>query len=249
MQDNSYLGRCTICGYGGVFEKNAASFREGYQCDSCKASLRYQGQASAILSVFSNSQSAALQDLVGEERFRSLSIYEPGVAGPFRKLLSDFPHYVNSFYWDDVALGAEREGIQCQSLEDLTFESAKFDLIISSDIMEHVRKPWAAYSEIFRVLKPGGCHIFSLPLHLPMPTFTKYRVDTSAEEDVHIEEPHYHGDGKGGRSLVYTDFGADMLSNLSMLGYEVTCHAMDGEHPHVKKLVTFVTKKPIKDAT
>jgi len=244
MQDNSYLGRCTICGYGGVFEKNAASFREGYQCDSCKASLRYQGQASAILSVFSNSQSAALQDLVGEERLRSLSIYEPGVAGPFRKLLSDFPHYVNSFYWDDVALGAERDGTQCQSLEDLTFENDEFDLIISSDVMGNVRKPWAAFSEIFRVLKRGGCYIFSIPVHLPMPALTKYRVETSTDKDVHVEEPRYTGDGQGGRSLVYTEFGADILSNLSMLGYELTCHAMANEHPEVKKLVTFIAKKP-----
>ena len=188
MTDTTYFGSCTICGYSGSFEKKAPSFREGYQCQSCKASLRYQGQASAIVSVYGANHAFTLQELINEGRFQSLSIYEPGVAGPFRELFSSVLDYKNSFYWDDVALGKTREGIECQSLEELTYYDERFDLIVSSDILEHVRKPWVAFAEIFRVLKPGGSHVFSIPLHLPMPTFTKYRVDTTTEEDIHIED-------------------------------------------------------------
>lgn len=244
MDVNSYFGSCSICGYNGIFEKEAQSFREGYQCPSCKASLRFQGQASAILSTYSNEPSFSLKHLVNQVWFRSLSIYEPGAAGPFREMFSDFLDYENSFYWGDVDLGETKDGLQCQSLEDLTFDNDRFDLVISSDILARVRKPWAAFSEIFRVLKPGGYHIFSVPLHSPMPSITKYRVDTSTEKDLYTKEPLYHGDGKGGKSLVYTDFGADIITKLEELGYEVTCHKMPNQHIEIQKLITLITRKP-----
>ena len=110
--------------------------------------------------------------------------------------------------------------------------------------MEHVRHPWVAFADIYRVLKPGGYHIFSIPVHLPMPDKTKFRVDTSSDEDIHIETPHYHGNGMGGKSLVYTDYGADIENYLTEIGYKVIMNTMDNEHHEVKRLVTFVTQKP-----
>jgi len=244
MNKFSYNGCCSICGFKGVFEKKEPSFREGYQCSTCKASLRYQGQAYALKQIFSPDQDISLRKLSSNEDFKRLRIYEPGVIGPFRKLFSGFEYYKNSFYWDDVKLGEKRERVECQSLEALTYKDESFDLVISSDIMEHVRHPWIAFAEIFRVLKSGGCHIFSLPLHLPMRSKTKYRVDTSTKEDKYLEEPHYHGNGVGGRSLVYTDFGADIVNSLIDIGYEVICDTIPSEHFEVKKLITFISKKP-----
>ncbi len=247
MNKFSYNGCCAICGFVGIFEKKSPSFREGYQCTTCKASLRYQGQAYALKRMFSSDENISLSKLSLNEKFNHLKIYEPGVIGPFRELFSGFDNYQNSFYWDDVKLGEKKDGVECQSLESLTYKNESFDLVISSDIMEHVRHPWVAFAEILRVLKSGGYHIFSIPLHLPMRSVTKYRVDTSTEEDKYIDEPHYHGNGIGGKSLVYTDFGADIVNKLVDLGYEVTCDTIPSDHFEIKKLVTFITKKPSVD--
>ena len=108
-------------------------------------SLRYRGQAESILKIYGTTQRQDLTELADNPFFSQLNIYEPGVTGPFRKLFSDFKNYRNSFYWDDVEFGEFRDGIQCQSLESLTFEDDQLDLIISSDIMEHVRHPWIAF--------------------------------------------------------------------------------------------------------
>ncbi len=112
--------------------------------------------------------------------------------------------------------------------------------------MEHVRHPWIAFADIHRVLKPGGYHVFSIPLQLPMRDKTHFRVDVSGDEDIHIEEPHYHGNGVGGKSLVYTDFGADIEQHLIKMGYKVVLDTIDHEHSEVKRLLTFVTKKKSK---
>ena len=164
---------------------------------------------------FSREDSTCLAKLVGEAQFRKLRIYEPGLIGPFRKFLRELPGYQDSFFMEGVERGEFREGVQCQDLTKLTFENNRFDLVLSSDIFEHVRRPFGGFREVDRVLKPGGYHIFSIPLTRPMPAATVFRVDTSGPQDVPVLPEHYHGAPMGGRSLVYTDFGADMTALMT----------------------------------
>ena len=46
--------------------------------------------------------------------------------------------------------------MQCQDLMNLTYENNTFDLVLSSDIFEHVRKPYIGFKEINRIPKLGG---------------------------------------------------------------------------------------------
>jgi|AGSF01.1.fsa_nt_gi hypothetical protein len=115
--------------------------------------------------------------------------------------------------------------------------------------MEHVRRPWDAFQEIFRTLKPGGCHIFTIPVQHPMPSKTIERVDTSGEQDIMLMEPRYHSapsaDKKSSlRSLVYNDFGKDIVDSLQDIGYEVELLQPQIEDRDVQRLITFVSKKP-----
>ena len=64
------------------------SIRETYRCGGCGASLRYREQARLILNHFSREGSERLADLATESEFQNLKIYEPGLIGPFRKVLS-----------------------------------------------------------------------------------------------------------------------------------------------------------------
>ena len=198
-----------------------ASIRENFRCSNCAASLRYREQARVILSFYSRHQSRHIGDLSKEREFREMNIYEAGIVGPFRKFFQTLDHYVTSYYWEDVPPGDYSEGVQCQDLTRLTFDDSSFDLVVTSDIFEHVRRPFEGFQEIDRVLKPGGMHIFSIPVQHPMATETVFRVDTSGDEDIHILPPHYHGAPRGGRSLVYTDFGSDIIENLNQIGIEL----------------------------
>jgi 2-polyprenyl-3-methyl-5-hydroxy-6-metoxy-1,4-benzoquinol methylase len=44
-----------------------------------------------------------------------------------------------------------------------TFENESFDLVITSDVFEHLPDVAPAVREILRTLKPGGAHIFTVP--------------------------------------------------------------------------------------
>ena len=221
QEAGSYIERCSVCGHTGALHHHGNSIRETYRCGNCDASLRYREQARLILEHFSTDHSGYLAELAKKPAFRRLRIYEPGLIGPFRKTLLELPGYRHSFLWEGVEPGKYRQGVQCQDLTKLTFEDNSFDLVLSSDIFEHVRKPFAGFREVDRVLKPGGFHIFSIPVERPMPARTVYRVDTSGPDDVPLLPERYHGAPGRSRSLVYTDFGDDMAATLAADGIEL----------------------------
>jgi len=47
--------------------------------------------------------------------------------------------------------------------EKLPFKSSFFDVVVLTDVLEHVRDEKKAIGEIFRVLKPGGIMVLSVP--------------------------------------------------------------------------------------
>lgn len=231
MSPGKYAGRCTVCGTSGSFLYDAAnrSIRENFKCASCRASLRYREQARLIVKHFARSGAACLAELVLETEFQTLAIFEPGLIGPFRKYLKKLTGYRSSFFSTDAAPGESRNGIEYQDLMNLTYEDDSFDLMLSSDIFEHVRKPFPGFREVNRVLKPGGFHIFSIPLQHPMRAETVFRVDTSGPVDVHVLPTHYHGAPSGNRSLVYTDFGADMVDRMAEDGIALEIEFAPGD--------------------
>ena len=230
-------GRCGVCGHSGEFIHADAPTRENYECQACRASLRYRLQASAITTTLGWSD-VPLAKVLDEPTFRKLSIYEPGIIGPFRRLLRGLPHYISSYFWPDVALGEVHEEVRCEDARRLTFPDGSLDLVISSDILEHVRGPMLAFAEVLRVLRPGGHHIFTVPLRWPLPGTTHGRVDYSGPDEVFLVQPEYHGSSVDpGGSLVYTDFGMDLPERLRELGFATATH-----HGY-RQAITFVSRR------
>jgi SAM-dependent methyltransferase len=165
------------------------------------------------------------------------------VLGPFRTHFSRMPSYVMSDYWPDVAPGDEREGVRCEDLMALTFPDESFDLVVTSDIFEHVRKPAVGFREVHRVLRAGGRHIFSIPVQEPMRRVTVERVDTSGDEDVHILEPRYHLGPGNSQHIVYNDFGLDLIDDLGEVGFDTEVVRYRAPSTEASRLLTFCSVK------
>jgi len=236
---DAFDGRCALCGKPSRFVKTERPPRESYACGLCGATLRYQGQARVILQCCSRRGSTSIAEVVREPEFRALHIWEPGESGFFRSYFNRLPHCQLSAYWPDVLSGELRDGVRCEDLMATTFPSESFDLIVTSDIFEHVRKPDRGFQEIYRVLRPGGAHVFSLPVTAPTPPTTVARVDTSGTDDVFLLEPYYHG-----THLVYNDFGADLLELLEEIGFVASTVQFESPNANASRLLTFCTVKP-----
>jgi SAM-dependent methyltransferase len=237
-------GLCKVCGVRARFRRRHPSLRESLTCPSCKSSFRYRGQAEALVEVLGGGAEASLASLAGSGALSELSIYEPGTAGPLRQVLSKAKVYKQSVFEPALAAGGASQQIEHQDLMALTYRDGTFDLVVTSDVFEHIRKPFDGFREVFRVLKPGGAHVFTIPLASSRPNKTVYRVDTSGPDDIHILPPRYHDAGKGGRSLVYTDFGHDLDQQLQDIGFAPTRffehHQLADEVP----VITVVSKRP-----
>lgn len=233
-----YAGICAVCGAFATFAHRGGSVRESYRCDGCDASMRYRGQARVLVDCYGPGL-LSLKEVRARGMLDGLRIFEPGVIGPFRKYLGDLPNYRRARFDSTRVRGEIVDGIPNEDLEQLTFPDRCFDLVITSDILEHVREPFRGFAEIARVLKPGGRHVFTVPLQFPMPRVTQARVNTAGVSDELTAPAEFHGDGQGGCSLVYTDFGEDMLDRLDSLGLRTTVHFADASNADRRKCLTF----------
>ena len=230
-------GHCHVCGRTGDFIHKTNSARTGYRCSHCSASLRYRHQAKVIVEAFSDGQYESFAKFSRSLTCKNLDIYEPGIIGPFRKYLRRHPNYQQSSFLPDSSSEKQRAEVRCENLESLTFDDNSFDLVISSDIMEHVRKPYDAFAEIYRILRPGGCHVFTIPLSWPPTRRTVKRIDVDGK-DAFLMPPVYHGSPmKNCSNLVYNDFGEDLIATLGCLGYVTEVTGLSCNR-------TFLTRKP-----
>jgi SAM-dependent methyltransferase len=118
--------------------------------------------------------------------------------------------YIGTQYFPNVRPGSFNGATRCENLENLTFADCEFDLVITQDVMEHVLDPARAFREIARILRPGGAHVFTVPIYAGRETRIRARYSEHGGIE-HLESPEYHAnpiDPKG--SLVATEWGNDL---------------------------------------
>ena len=211
-----WRSRCSICGHPTIFLCTTAHDRWVRACLLCRSTPKYR----ALYRVLTNHLGGDL----GARLEQGASVYELTAASPIYRRFQKHPGYQSGAYMSDRPFGVEiRPRVWNQDVQHLTFPDRSFDVVISSETMEHVRKPWIGFAEIHRVLKPGGVHCFTIPYRKDC--FTRSRVDTSGAEDVYVLPKAYHQDPYcPADSLVYTEFGTDLVEQLRPLGFETKEH-------------------------
>jgi SAM-dependent methyltransferase len=210
------IGRCTVCGrLTIIFCLDSESLRNSMICIFCRSASRNRHVAKAILGIVGKGV-ASIADIPAAG---NVTIYNTATDDCFSRALKDYGGYFSSCYKDGLATGTEiSPRTSCQNIEALTYADSSFDFVITEDVFEHVRHPEKGFREIFRVLRPGGYHVFTIPFHFDRPTVV--RVDTSGAEDIHLLPPEYHGDPLRGTILAYRTFGIDLFPQLDAIGYE-----------------------------
>jgi ubiquinone/menaquinone biosynthesis C-methylase UbiE len=97
--------------------------------------------------------------------------------------------------------------------------------VLTSETLEHIPDWQTALKEIYRVLKPGGEHVFTIPALLNRKT--RERVVLKNGKLVNIMKKSYHGCTRRILTddyIVCTEFGADIISILDNIGFETRLH-------------------------
>jgi SAM-dependent methyltransferase len=198
------VGRCQCCQRLTVFLAHRNCSPEFRACLFCSANERYELLAAEIRQRFG-------------DKLSDMSILELDPRSPLKPLLSGARKYTRSFFEEGWSSG-ERDGAVCEDITALKFDNHSLDLIISSDVLEHVPYLDKAFSETARVLKPGGAHIFTVPPR----AMTRKRAVIKDGKVVHIEPPEHHLDPLSPEGvLAFWDIGPDLPTALLTEGLDI----------------------------
>ena len=259
------FGQCSVCGQFGrwIYERlpfprleelwglpphlfEALSRKESNYCPYCRTKYRGRRIASAVLLYYAakdhKTQARSIVDWVEQPEARKLHIAEinriDGLHGPLARL----SQCAFSDYSDAAKPGEVIDGIRSEELTHLTYPDASFDIVLTSESLEHVPDLNATLREIYRVLVPGGRHIFTIPLMPGVPkTYSRAKLHRDGSVE-HLAVPIKHPGGDQG-DLVFTEFGADAPDLFRAAGFE--CDVLFGPMSEEDVNIVFVCTKPL----
>ena len=213
--------------------------REGEICVSCGSSLRVRQLATVLLERLNEALKEPAKSVSAAarcEEAQQLHIAEINSCGPLHKFLTRLPKLAYSEF-QPVDDKTRREDLLA-----LSYADHSFDVVLHSDTIEHVPDIDRAISEIWRILKPGGVSIFSIPW-VRDGRKTAVRACLQDGELVHLMEPSFHGGSYQATQqyLVFYEFAEGFLEHLEQAGFQTTLT----EFPGNPAAVTLMAKKPL----
>lgn len=203
---------CPICNNVSYIRNlNKENLRESCICKGCSSTNRQRQMYFAFQQHIKNLKSV-----------KKIVIYNTESSGPVHNKIKDNKHYIFSEYFGEkYKSGQKIKNIRHEDLMNLSFDNDSIDIILSSDVFEHISEPYKAHKEIYRVLKKRGCHIFTVPF-MQNDYLDQKRAKINKKGNlVHLLPPIYHLDGirPDEGALVFNLFSIEMLVKLREIGF------------------------------
>ncbi len=203
--------------FGGAMLGTHINLREGMVCQACGLNARSRLLLLAATGLFlSSGQALAVMEA-----------FSPFAAAMKRRWpdawLSEYfdPAAVSGTLTDREDVNGEIETARHEDLMRLSYADASMDGVVHNDVLEHVADVTRALSEIYRVLRPGGTVLFTMPW---FPWLEKTIIRGRLRDDGSLEQfqpAEYHGDRLRPQGIyTYYNFGADLGELLAAAGFE-----------------------------
>jgi hypothetical protein len=177
-------------------ETNYINRQQGLYCKRCKSNLRTMAIAYGMMR--KDNFWGLFRDFVRTKRIRNSCILEINEAGQITQFLRSLRGHILSIYPD-------------VDIQKLPHHDSTFDIVIHSDTLEHVMDPIIALKECYRVLKPDGYCIFTVPLI----------IDRISKSRSGLSLSHHGSKEQQGRNdyIVLTEFGSDAWKYAILAGF------------------------------
>jgi SAM-dependent methyltransferase len=237
---------CCVCGQHGKMSYDFPDvrlrkahgigvLRETLRCRSCGGSMRDRQMAFGLLRVLSKRTGVAAPDLrtYRERQNANLRILDTDAFGAINRTLRGMPGYKVSQFQPRSPNGSTLpDGSLNVNLESMPFEDNSFDVILTSDVMEHVFNDGLAHQEIHRCLATHGSYTFTVPFDPCIVGHRRLTEPTGREHGCFLLEKHVHGDPHDSSGIVaHRIYGCQLLDDMTALGYAINFEII--HHPEI----------------
>ena len=234
---------CNICGHRGPLlhempnmeilrRHRIGPLRETLRCRSCNSKMRDRTVAAGLLDVMAERFGVEVETILelAPRLPAEVRVLDTDANGRIGRLLEQHPGCVLSLFQPEHPNGATLPGGALNvDLERMPFPDRRFDVIITTEVMEHVRYLETAHREIARCLSDGGTYLFTVPYDASLEQ-TWQLIDPQTDQEL-VHPPHMHGDpglrDEGIKS--YRVFGQDIITE--MRGAGLNCSFVPMERP------------------
>lgn len=221
------IAKCPVCGSFTLIIITQENLRETCICIKCKSKNRQRQIAYIACHVVGFAKQKHISSIKDFTKLDNFVVYNTEAKGAIHNQLSKMESYICSEYFgNSYKSGDLVNNIMHQDLMNLSLSNESVDLVISSDVFEHIPDPYKAHKEVYRVLKSGGRHIFTVPFYQTEFLDEDRTIINSKGNTVFLKEPIYHEDSirpeKG--ALVYKIFSLEMLIKLRKIGFRTNLY-------------------------
>ncbi len=184
------------------------NFRERVICPYCELNTRMRLVVAEMLSRSSTRSAIYLTEAL-TPLFRIMKAKRPNALG-------------SEFLRDGTPNGkSNKDGVRREDVTALTFPDRSFDVVGTFDVLEHVPDYRAAQRELYRIIKPGGSLVLTVPIDCGNRDSVKRAEISPTGDVVHLLPPEIHGDplDTAGGVLAFYNFGWDFMDGLSEAGF------------------------------
>lgn len=211
--------------------------REGEICLGCGGSLRVRQLAEAVRMWLSTrgATGASLMAACRNPAAQGLAVAELNACGAAHKAFRLIPGLAYSEYEPPSSRICHEDMLK------LSYADESFDLVVHSDTLEHVPDVNAALAELYRVLKPGGATIFTVPI-VSDGRQTVVRAERRDGQLVFYKEKSFHGGSYQSTQqyLVCYEFGDDFEESVRQHGFLVELR----KNPKNLAVISLICRKP-----
>lgn len=197
--ERGYLtGFDNVAGKPSLFHVRSDNFREDLFAQTSESTARHRTVVCGLSLALFGHPFATLPEIASELRLMHRSLYLTERNTPlFDHLHAQLPEELFTFseyFGDDHRPGALVDGVRHEDLMATSFHDAQFDVVVTSEVLEHVPDATRAEREIVRILKPGGTYVFTVPLD-PLGAEDTILAERRGDGSVLFHGPPvYHGD-------------------------------------------------------